>query len=245
MGPLARLEAAVRSLIYDPTQVIGRNRGVSECLVCGHRGRFWSFGNPPRRNAQCPRCGAKERHRLMALWMRALSEPLFAGKRVLHVAPDPGERVLVRDAKEYTTADLDRTDVDLKLDLTATGLEDGAYDVILCSHVLEHIPDDAAAMREIYRILMPGGVAILMVPYIAGLAETYEDPAITDLYGRHQHFGQKDHVRLYGRDYVDRLRDAGFEVEVFTAAPADCVRYGLILGEPLFAGWKRQQASDQ
>lgn len=244
MGPLARLEAAVRSLIYDPTQVIGRNRGFSECLVCGHHGRFWSFGNPPRRNAQCPRCGAKERHRLMALWMRGLPEPLFAGKRVLHVAPDPGERALVKDAAEYTTADLDRTDVDLKLDLTATGLEGGAYDIILCSHVLEHIDDDHAAMREIHRLLAPGGVAILMVPYLAGLAETYEDPTITDLRGRHRHFGQKDHVRLYGRDYVDRLAAAGFEVETFAAASADCVRYGLVPGEPLFAAWKNRQSGD-
>lgn len=239
MAPLARLEAAVRSLIYDPTQVIGRNRRISDCPVCGHRGRFWSFGNPPRRNAQCPRCGAKERHRLMALWMRGLATPLFAGRRVLHVAPDPGERALVGGAAEYTTADLHRTDVDLKIDLTATGLADGAYDVILCSHVLEHIDDDHAAMREIHRLLAPGGVAVLMVPFLSGLAETYEDPTITDRHGRHQHFGQKDHVRLYGRDYADRLTAAGLDMETFAAEPAECVRYGLIPGEPLFAAWKR------
>ena len=231
-----RLDAAVRSLLYDPMQLVGRNRRISQCPICGFQGRFWSFGNPPRRNAQCRRCGAKERHRLMALWARR--HDVFREKHILHFAPDPGEQALIEGQAVYETADLDRADVDHRVDVCATGLTPASYDVIVCNHVFEHVEDDGAAIKELYRLLAPGGLAIVMVPINTGLDRTYENPAIRSRHDRHQHFGQKDHVRLYGRDYPERLRAAGFTVEQFDTNAEDCVRYGLIPGEPLFVAHK-------
>jgi SAM-dependent methyltransferase len=89
---------------------------------------------------------------------------------------------------------------------------DGAFDALLCHHVLEHVPDDRAAMRELRRVLRPGGWAILQSPIRSRLEATLEDPAVTDPRERERLFGQRDHLRQYGRDYADRLRAAGFEV---------------------------------
>lgn len=112
---------------------------------------------------------------------------------------------------------------------------------MICSHVLEHVNDDRQAMRELYRVLAPGGTAILLVP-MSSRATTYEDPSITDPQERIRHFGQFDHVRLYGRDYADRLAGAGFNVEEFVFAdqygPEEVFRYGLMRGELMQVGTK-------
>jgi len=227
------------SHFYDPAQVIGRNRRQSRCLICGFEGRFLSFGNPPRRNALCPRCGAKERQRLIKHWANGMDRDPFAGKTVLHVAPDPAERLLLETAARVETLDLARANVDIRADLRATGLAGDAYDIVLCNHVLEHIEDDRAAMAEIHRVLAPGGLALLMVPICEAREESYENAAISDGHGRHQHFGQKDHVRVYGSDYRHRLMDAGFAIERYMAPPADCIAFGLAFGEPLFIARKQ------
>jgi SAM-dependent methyltransferase len=130
------------------------------------------------------------------------------------MAPEMPLRKLLQGSKpaSYLTADLDAPEVDIHFDLTDVPLADDAFDVVVCNHVMEHIPDDRAALREIRRILAPGGWGLLMTPIV--VESTVEDPSETDPAERLRRFGQADHVRRYGWDYVDRLREAGFEVEV-------------------------------
>jgi ubiquinone/menaquinone biosynthesis C-methylase UbiE len=113
----------------------------------------------------------------------------------------------------YTTTDLNSPLADVKADICDLPFEDNSFDFILCNHVLEHIPDDTKAMQEIYRILTPGGTAILQIPQDLSREKTFEDDSITDPAERAKIFGQYDHVRVYGRDYFDKLREVGFRVE--------------------------------
>jgi SAM-dependent methyltransferase len=131
---------------------------------------------------------------------------------MLHVAPEPCIEVRLRRrlGAGYLTADLMNTGAMVKMDIMDIQYPDESFDVIYCSHVLEHVPDDRKAMREFRRVLKRGGWAILLVPINAG--KTYEDPSITEPAERLRVFGQEDHVRNYGPDYVDRLREAGFAV---------------------------------
>ncbi len=157
-------------------------------------------------------------------------------RSVLHVAPDYGLYLwLMRQPNvDYTASDLDTSryrhiDNMQTADLTDTPFESDAFDIVICSHVLEHVPDDGKAMREIHRILKPGGQALLLVPLAIDGGGTDEDASITDPKEREERFGQWDHVRLYGReDFLRRMSDAGFEVTVynpFEAAPeeAECL----------------------
>jgi SAM-dependent methyltransferase len=142
-------------------------------------------------------------------------------KTMLHVAP---ESCLVQQLRDrlgatYITADLLDSRVMVQMDITAIPYPDASFDVIYCSHVLEHIPDDRKAMREFRRVLKPDGWAVLTVPITADT--TIEDPVIVDPAERLRLFGQADHVRRYGPDYVDRLRDAGFAVTVTCVADLD------------------------
>ncbi|MBK7751686.1 MAG: methyltransferase domain-containing protein [Flavobacteriales bacterium] len=129
----------------------------------------------------------------------------------------------------------------IDLDITALDFPDDHFDLIICSHVLEHVPEDRTAMRELCRVLRPGGTAILLVP-MSDRPTTDEDPSVTDPQERFRRFGQTDHVRLYGRDYMDRLREAGFIVTVDDMAaqlpPADVFRYGLLRRDLLVIGSK-------
>ena len=158
---------------------------------------------------------------------------LFDGlqKRFLHIAP---ERFFVRMFSEaagdrYLTADLRGTGVMESMDITDIAWPDGTFDVIYCSHVLEHVVDDRQAMRELCRVLAPGGWAMLNVPITAN--ETFEDFSVTDPRERIRQFGQKNHVRRYGPDYMDRLTAAGFEVRRISVGDlveaANIERYGL------------------
>jgi ubiquinone/menaquinone biosynthesis C-methylase UbiE len=134
---------------------------------------------------------------------------------VLHVAPEPSLRAVLEKLSQlqYTTGDLLAQDVDVELDLTAIDFPDHTFDVVLCSHVLEHIPDDRRAMREIRRVLKPDGWALINVPSDPDRAQTYEDLSIVSPEARLERFGQDDHVRVYGAvDFVARLKEAGFRV---------------------------------
>jgi hypothetical protein len=210
-----------------------RERGDTvECPVCG--GRFRRF-KPDwnRADAICWRCGAHERHRAVALLWRERPELLNDAGSLLHFAPEWCFRFTPRPpGQRYVTADLDPGKGDLQLDIRALDLPDGAFDAIICSHVLEHVDDDRAALAELRRVVAPGGWVQLMVPQDLDRAETYEDPAITDPHARRAAFWQDDHVRLYGRDFADRVRAAGFEVEVIVMAealgPAAARRHGLL-----------------
>lgn len=186
----------------------------------------------PRENAKCPHCGALERHRFAWLYFTRQTD-LFDGrpKQVLHVAPErPFEpRFRKRLGPGYLTADLLDPRAMVKMDITRIAYPDQAFDVVCCNHVLEHVPDDRRALEELHRVLKDGGWAILNVPITA--EATYEDASIVDPLERVKAFGQKDHVRRYGPDFVDRLRAARFNVKVATVADlhpeAERLRMGL------------------
>ncbi len=192
-----------------------RYRGVDVlCPVCAHQfKRFKDDRN--RRNAVCWRCGSQERHRAQRLLFERRPELIANARSLLHFAPEWGLRQhLERCAHlRYVTADLDQPDVDLHLDITAIELPDARFDAVICSHVLEHVPDDAAAMSELRRITAPDGWCLVMVPLDLGRQHTYEDPAVTDPQDRDRAFWQHDHVRLYAPDIGERLATAGFNVE--------------------------------
>lgn len=185
------------------------------CPVCSsYSSRFEPFGIVPRGDARCAHCGALERHRLTWLFFERYTD-LFSNpssKKMLHVAPEPcfEQRLRKIIGRGYLTADLVGEAVDVKMDVTDIQYADATFDVIYCSHVLEHVPDDKKAMREFRRILKNRGWAILLVPITA--QHTFEDPTITDPQERLRLFGQDDHVRQYGPDYRDRLSAAGFRV---------------------------------
>jgi SAM-dependent methyltransferase len=185
------------------------------CPVCETPSReFLPYGVSPRPEAQCPMCGSLERHRL--LWLYFINETdLFdpPRKKMLHIAPEEcfSERLKKNRNIDYLTADISNRAM-VKMDIMDIGYPDGAFDVIYCCHVLEHVEDDRKAMRELARVLKPGGWAVLQVPLEA--VRTFEDPAVTDPLERERLFGQSDHVRVYGPDYKERLEESGFKVTV-------------------------------
>jgi SAM-dependent methyltransferase len=209
------------------------------CPICGYHGMFVSVGHPPRWDARCPQCGSRERHRLMHLWVHEGGGDRLAGKRVLHFAPEKIVMRQMRDNPLYETADLHQPGVTHQVDITRVPLPDASYDVVIAHHVLEHIPDDRQAMREFFRLLKPGGLAVLSTPINATRQHTYEDPAITDPAQRFAHFSAEDHVRYYGLDFEDRLEEVGFRTSRFRMSPPDEVRYGLLRYEWITIGEKR------
>lgn len=193
---------------------IGRQR---LCPVCGKwSSRFCTYGATPREEAQCAHCGSLERHRLLWLFLERKTT-LFDGqsKQLLHVAPEACLKTRLHNhlGSNYLSADLYGRRAMVKMDITEINYPDRSFDAIYCSHVLEHVPDDRKAMREFRRTLKDDGWAILLVPITA--ERTLEDPSITDPEERLRIYGQRDHVRRYGPDYADRLREEGFQLEVF------------------------------
>lgn len=190
------------------------------CPICGCSSpRFRPFGRTPREDAQCLHCGSLERDRLAWLFIRARTT-LFgpAPKTMLHVAAESclAERFRAHLGDGYLSADLRDDRAMVRMDITDIAYPDASFDVVYCSHVLEHVTDDRRAMRELHRVLRPGGWAILLVPVIGD--RTFEDPRITDPQDRLAAYGQEDHVRRYGPDVVDRFRAAGFTVQVTRVA---------------------------
>ncbi len=184
-----------------------------ECPVCETKCVFVDFGYPARKNVCCSNCGSLERHRGVWLYLKERTRIFEAEARVLHFAPEGfSGRLRGLSNVEYVTADLEPEKAMLTVDICDMQLDDRAFDVILCSHVLEHVENDHKAMSELLRVLKPGGVALVMVPINRDV--TYEDPSITTPAGRLKAFGQPDHVRVYGPDIAERLRAAGFEVDV-------------------------------
>jgi SAM-dependent methyltransferase len=198
-----------------------------------------------KRRAGCYNCGATDRERLVYTY---LTEELrlftTRDRRILHVAPEASlsRRLRKHGFQQYVCGDKFEpgyqypNDV-INLDILQLPYPDASFDIIICNHVLEHIQDDYAAMRELLRVLRPGGHAILQVPFAKHAAETYEDPSVTDPERRVQLFGQHDHVRLYGGDYGDRLKAAGFILS-FAHLADRYPRYGLNSDEPLFVCMK-------
>jgi SAM-dependent methyltransferase len=187
------------------------------CPVCrSHCRKFLAHGPPSRRvqDGVCPVCLSHPRHRLACIFLTTRTTLLDGlAKTVLHFAPEPAFAAALRSARgiETVSADLDSPHAMVKLDITRIDRATASFDVILCSHVLEHVPDDREAMREMFRVLKPGGWAMIQVPISS--RPTFEDPSITDPAERERLFWKTDHVRLYGLDISDRLRAAGFEVD--------------------------------
>jgi len=169
------------------------------------------------RTALCPVCNSSDRIRLLYLFLTKHTRLFSESTSLLHFAPEPSLEHIIRKHKhiKYLTADLYEEEVMEKIDITDIPYPDGTFTAILCNHVLEHIPDDAKAMEELYRVLAPGGWAVLQVPISGVLEQTYEDNTVVSQEERELKFGQKDHVRIYGQDYSNRLKDAGFIVEPF------------------------------
>lgn len=220
-----RLKSIFKRILY-----LGTDR---YCPVCEKSSRkFLQFGVVPRDDAQCPFCGSLERHRLVWLYFNRKTD-LFDGqpKQVLHVAPEPifEQKLKKRLGKTYLTADLFNPAAMVKMDITDIHYPNDTFDVIYCSHVLEHVVDDARAMREFYRVLRGGGWAILLVPITAD--KTFDAASVTEPIERLRLFGQEDHVRRYGIDYVERLKNAGFTVKVVQSSDfcnrEDIIRMGL------------------
>lgn len=194
------------------------------CNVCGWEGQAFT-DDPWHPGTVCPVCRSQVRHRMLAAIFDGQSQlpslnekSLLAGKKILHFAPERQLRERIQNATaEYTTADYDRGDCDLKLNMSAMPeVPANSFDVVIACDVLEHVPDDHAAMRELHRILQPKGLAILTVPQKDPPTNTDEDPAVSTPAERESRFGQKDHLRMYGDDFPERLRQAGFAVEIAT-----------------------------
>ena len=199
---------------------------------------FLPYGyETPRENVLSPSTLSLERHRLLWLYLREETDFFTAPLRVLHFAPEQAFYKRFRKLKnlEYTTTDLNSPLADVKADICDLPFEDDQFDVILCNHVLEHIPDDRRALSELYRVMKPGGWGVFQVPQDLKREHTFEDPAITDPEERRKIFGQYDHVRIYGRDYFNILRSGGFRVRPVDYTrkmePGQIERYRLAKGE--------------
>lgn len=194
-----------------------------------------------RENALSPSTLSLERHRLMWLFLQNETS-FFSSKnklKVLHIAPEQCFLSIFRKQPnlDYLTSDIESPIADVKADICDLPFEDESFDVIFCNHVLEHIPDDTKAMQELYRVMKTNGFGIFQIPQDLSREKTFEDDSITDAKERAKIFGQYDHVRVYGRDYFDKLRSIGFKVDEIDytkkIAPDKLERFALMKGEIL------------
>jgi SAM-dependent methyltransferase len=220
--------------------LLARPRRVA-CNICGWRGR--RFLTYLHKHVLCPQCGAQIRHRLLAA---ALDVPAVASRLnldgiVLHLSPEYCLGLVFRArARRYVRADFAASGCDIRQDATRMAFGSGVADVLISCDMLEHIPDDRGALAEFYRVLRPGGTAILTVPQSDTAASTLEDASIDTPAARAREYGQSDHARNYGADFVDRVRDAGFAVTLIGASafePAVVARHVLTPPVPLRASW--------
>lgn len=200
--------------------------------------KFLPYGyENQRENVLSPSTLSLERHRLLWLYLKDHTGFFSKNLKVLHFAPEQAfyKRFRKLSNLDYTTTDLNSPLADVKADICDLPFENHSFDFILCNHVLEHIPDDKLAMQELYRVLKPGGTAILQIPQELDRALTFQDDSITDPKERAKIFGQYDHVRIYGRDYFDKLRQIGFKVEevdlTSTLSAQEIDKYRLAKGE--------------
>lgn len=228
-GVLFRLPPSLRSVLFRGEQC--------ECPLCGaHLSHFLVLHRPFFR--WCPVCRSLQRHRFSWMSLQQYILPAYSIRWILHIAPEEALRRAFHrlPGVGYVSMDLYAADVLVRADVGRLPFDSGTFDLVYCSHVLEHIPDDRAAMQELWRVLRPGGIAIILTPLWD--KPTFEDASITDPVERERLFGQFDHVRWYGFDIVDRLTDSGFAVQTMRAGDmADAkaiVRFGLDETDVLF-----------
>jgi len=225
-----------------------------ECPFCGkHFRKLQSTGldNPVLReknvvgagyrlNAICPRCNSTDRERLIYLYLKNTTNILYENLKILHIAPERNlQKVLMSNPNiNYLSAGINAPLAMVKMDIANIEYEDNLFDVIICNHVLEHIQDDRKAMSELYRVLVPCGRAILQVPISLSLNKTYEDARVSTPEEREKVFGQSDHVRIYARDYKNRLEKVGFSVKVYNLTEefgeSLTHKYGLLKDENIY-----------
>lgn len=228
----------LRQSVQLVPRLFGRHR--RECTLCGYEGKFLAEIHFPDiffYDAICPRCGSQPRHRLLAL---AISEKGLIGPadRILHFAPEYCVSPKIRPlGAEYVTADLDPRGVDTQQDIERLTFEDRRWDVIICSHVLEHVDHDRA-LPELFRVLGGNGRLLALFPIVEGWQRNYENPEVKSPYDRALHFGKDNHRRRFGREVREAFRAAGFRLEEYSPCGEQAVRYGLIPGETLFIGWR-------
>lgn len=187
------------------------------CPCCeGHFREFLPLRNYPNLFVMCPRCESLERHRLLWMYFKERTNIFAENVELLHIAPEFCFQKIFEAMPNihYITADLKSRYAKVKMDITKIQYEDNLFDAVLCNHVLEHIEEDKKAMREIFRTLKPGGWAILQSPIDLKRIETFENPNVISPEERKRFFGQSDHVRIYGRDYKEKLEHCGFNVRV-------------------------------
>jgi SAM-dependent methyltransferase len=191
-----------------------RHRGSRVSCPCCEGGFSRFLPHRGRAEAKCPRCGALERHRVLWLFLERETDLFERPGAMLHVAPEYAflRRLSRVEGLRYVTGDFDSPLADHELDVMDLPFEAESFDFLMCNHVLEHVRDDRRALAELRRVLKPGGWAILMCPVDRRRATTLEDPSVVTPADRHRVFGQADHLRLYGRDYRERLAAAGFSV---------------------------------
>jgi len=218
-----------------------------QCPICDHHYRkFLPYGRiNPRQNALCPHCLSLERHRLIWDYLKENTNFFTDKLDVLHIAPEPCfmKPFEKQHAEKYITADIESPLAKVKMDIHEIPFPENHFDVVLCNHVLEHVDDDIKAMSEIHRVLKPGGFAVMQVPFFAPIPEvTVEDSSITHPRDREKAFGQRDHVRKFGKDYASRIERSRLKAEAsrfaFELSPELAQRHGLVRNEILYIGHK-------
>lgn len=225
-------------------------KGFSHFLPTGKKSEAFEnnhiIGGGYRENAVCPQCHSLDRERHIYLYLNEETDIFSSKRKVLHIAPEYNLKaeLIKNKGLEYLCGDLypQLEKGIIKLDVTDLPFKDNYFDTVLCNHVLEHVPDDRKAMGELFRVLKTGGWAILQVPVSDLLKETYEDSSIEAPEERLEKFGQSDHVRIYGIDYVERLKNEGFTVKIYSYQKEHgnklAEKYALLEGECIFVCYK-------
>ncbi len=235
---LDRLKRMIRRVVLKGHNV--------ECCICGKRSlTFLPAGDEIKAHTRCPVCYSNDRSRQLWLLLKPILEATKTQQHLLHIAPELslGNLLSRHSQLQYTAIDKYEKGYHYPAwvkqgDITALQFPDNTFDLLICSHVLEHVNDDRTAMKELYRVLKPGGTGFLLLPYFPELATTFEDASVTSPEERKKRFGQADHVRKYGNDLILRLQQAGFQTMVLHMEKEytneQRVRLGLINAEPVF-----------